>query len=519
MRATLWVLSVAAASPLVAQSRHWTERERVIVTEFRRVQAVAASDIRVFVVTAEGLGLYDRRFQRWEAPVTQAEGFPREPVLAALADPADDAVWLGTPSGLLLYRPLFRQFESYIIPGGVRGFAYDRGDPFRGIYLRTASGWEFLPRGSFMPGREPLPPPGRRGGTISVEEVLAREPVVEAMRAAVLVDDRLRTLRWTAAAAVPNTDEYYLGTDDGGVVRFDALSARFEPLPFGLLSPGAGAVLAVPGGVWVGTDGRGARGGLTFVSDDLQRYGYEEGPRGTSFGGFAVRALMIRGREIWAATEAGVARVVPEREFRRLSRANGLPDDDVYALAQGPSGVWIGTAVGLGFLADGDDEVHWSGGPPVPVLTLSAARDTAWVGMTAGLGLVTPGGDILVPRGWDSVPEMREAIVAVTRVADTLVAATVDRILWKAPGDGWRVERSVGPHAGAIYALAPDQGGVWVGGRNALVRFGFLASDLRVFRVPGDIPGPIRGISVDPRYLWLATEGGLVRFERSALTP
>jgi ligand-binding sensor domain-containing protein len=510
---------LATAAPLAAQSRNWTERERIIITEFRQVRAVAASDVRVFVVTADGLGLYDRRFQKWEAPVTHTEGFPREPVVAALADPADDAVWLGTMSGLYLYRPLFRQFERFIIPGGVRGFAYDRGDPFRGIYLRTAGGWEFLSRGSFMPNREPLPPAGRRVGPLTIEDVMAREPMVEAMRAAVLVDERLRTLSWTAAAVVPGTDEYYLGTNDGGVMRFDALSARFEPMPFGLLSPGAGAVLAVPGGVWVGTDGRGRRGGLTFVSDDLQRYAYEEGPRGTAFGGFAVRALMARGREIWAATEAGIARVVPDREFGRLSRVNGLPDDDTYSLAQGPSGVWIGTAMGLGFLAEGEDEVHQSAGPPVPVLALSAARDTAWVGMTAGLGVVVPGGDILVPHGWDSIPEMREAIVAVTRVADTVVAATTDRILWKPPGGGWRVERSVGPHVGVIYALAADQGGVWVGGRNALVRFGFAGSDLHVFRVPGDIPGPIRGISVDQRYLWLGTEGGLVRFDRAALTP
>jgi ligand-binding sensor domain-containing protein len=519
MHSALWAAVLATAAPLAAQSRPWTERERVIVSDFRQVRAVAASDARVFVATTTGLGLYDRRFRRWDAPITLAEGYPREPVLAALADPADDAVWLGTAAGLVRYRPLFRQFETFVVPGGVRGFVYDRDDPFRGIYLRTAAGWEFLWRGAFAPSPEPLPPPQRRVGTLSVEALMARDPLVDAMRAAVLVDERLRTTSYTAAAAVPGTDEYYLGTNDAGVVRFDALMVSFEPLPFGLLSPGAGAVIGVPDGVWVGTDGRGSRAGLTFVSQDLQQYAYEEGPRGTSFGGFAVRALLARGGEIWSATERGVVRVIPNGETRRLTTVNGLPNNETFALAQGPSGVWIGTAAGLGFAADGGDEVHASAGPPVPVLALSAARDTVWVGMTVGLGLALPGGDILIPPGWESVPELREAIVAVTRVADTLVAATADRLLWKPPGGDWRVEPVVGSLVGVIYALAPDAGGVWVGGRNALVRFGFAASDVRVFRVPGDVPGLVRGIASDRQYLWVATEGGLVRFERSALYP
>lgn len=520
MRGTALAAAVlGVASPLRAQTRAWNERERVIVSDFTVVTALAASEARVYVATTGGLGLYDRRFRQWDPPVTPAEGYPTEPVLAAIADPADDAVWLGTVTGVVLYRAFSRQFERIVIPGGVRDFLYDRGDPFRGVYARTSSGWMFLPRGGFIPAPEPLPPAGRRAGSLSVEDVMRREPAVDALRAGVLTDDRLRTYRYTAAAVVPNTDEYYLGTDGGGVIRFDALSARFEPLPFGLLATGAGAVVAVPGGVWVGSDARSARAGLTFVGEDLQRYAYEEGPRGTGFGGRVVRALLVRGREIWAGTDRGIVRVLPERETRRLTTADGLPDDETFALAQGPAGVWIGTAFGLGFLPADGEAVRAPAGPRAPVLALVAARDTAWVGMTVGLGVAVPDGDVRVARGWDSVPELRQAIVAVTRVADTLVAATVDRLLWRSPGGPWRVEPVAVTAVGAIYALAPDAGGVWVGGQGGLARFGFAASDVRAYQVPGDLPGPVRGIAGDRRYLWVATEAGLVRFERSALEP
>jgi ligand-binding sensor domain-containing protein len=511
--------ALAIGLPLAAQSRVWTERERVIVSDFTEVRALAASDARVYVATATGLGLYDRRFRRWEPPVVVADGYPTEPVIAAFADPADDAVWLGTATAALLYRPILRRFERFPLPGGAREFFYDRDDPFRGMYVLTVGGWEFLPRGGFATMREPLPPAGRRVRSLTLESVMARQPVVDAMRAGVLVDERLRTMRYTAAAIVPGTDEYYLGTDRGGVVRFDALMARFEPLPFGLLGQGVGAVVAVPGGVWVGTDARTQRTGLTFVGEDLQEYRYEEGPPGTAFGGRAVRALLPRGREIWAATDRGIVRVTPNGETRRLTTADGLPDDETYALAQGPSGVWIGTAFGLGFFAADGDAVRAADRTAVPVLALSAARDTVWVGTTGGLGMATPGSELFLAPGVDTLLELRSAIVAVTLVADTVVAASVDHLFWRPPGGAWRVVSAVVSQLGSVHALLPDAGGVWVGGRDGLLRYGFAASDVRLFRAPGDVPGAVLGLAADQRYLWVATEAGLVRFDRSAIAP
>jgi hypothetical protein len=43
--------------------------------------------------------------------------------------------------------------------------------------------------------------------------------------------------------------------------------------------------------------------------------------------------------------------------------------------------------------------------------------------------------------------------------------------------------------------------------------------DFRVFNAPGDVPGPVWALAVDQRYVWAATEAGLVRFEKRALIP
>ncbi len=520
MRALVATLGVLAlGGTLEAQTRLWREDERVIVADFTVVQALAASDALLFVATAHGLGTYDHRFRRWAAPVTATEGYPREPVLAALADPADDAVWLGTATGALRYRPIFRQFESVLVPGGVRDFLYDRDDPFRGLYLLTSTGWQFLARGAFGPTPAPLPPPERRVATLRVEEVLARTPMVDAMQGSILLDERLRRFRYTSAAAVPTTEEIFLGTNGLGVIHVDPLVARLEALPFGLLATGAGAVVGGGDGVWVGSDDPGSRAGLTFVSDDLQRYEYVEGPRATGFGASAVRALLARGRDLWAATDRGIVLVKSNGDVLRLDTGSGLPDRQALALAAGPSGVWVGTARGLAFVPSDSLRARMPAGPAAPVLALAARGDTVWVGSTVGLGLAVPGDDVFVAPGGDTLPELREPIVALALVGDTLVAAVQDRLLWRAGAGPWHVERRLSGELGMLTALAADTGGVWVGGDRGLGRFGFVAREFHVWPSPGDVPGPVRGIAVTARHVWVATAEGLVRFTRRTLVP
>jgi ligand-binding sensor domain-containing protein len=515
----LLVALAAVAEPAAAQgSRLWRPEERIVVSDFTVVDAVAASDAYVFVATANGLGLYDRRFRRWEPPRSIADGYPAEPVVAALADPADESLWLATALGLVHYRPVFREFERIAAGGGVRELMYDREDPFSGLYLRDATGWRFLQRGSMIPGPAlRLPPVSRRVGSLSVDRLMSQQPTVDAMSGMILTDERLRTFAYTSAVEVPLTEEYYLGTNGLGLIQYDVLVAQFNRLPFGLLAQGVGAVTVVPGGVWVGTDHRSRRQGFTFVGEDLQRFEYEEGPRATGLGITGVRAMIGRGRDIWAATNAGVVVFQPGGYTRTLRTVQGLPDEETFALAQGPSGVWVGTAFGLALVSD-DQTITRIGRTPVPVLALSAARDSVWVGTTDGLAFATPGGDLLIPPDVAANPDLRVAIVAIAQVADTLVVASVDRIMWRAAGE-WLIERVISPEIGSIFALAPDSGGVWLGGARGISFYRFATREFRSYLTPGDVPGPVHDVAVSGDYLWVGTEEGLVRFTKSALIP
>src|SRR5207245_8935839 len=106
------VSSALLLALLVTQSSHWRPEERAFVSDFSVVTAVAASPFTLYAATTHGLLIYDRRTQHWALPVTTLDGYPSERVRTALADPVDDAVWLGTSSGWARDDANIRRWDS-----------------------------------------------------------------------------------------------------------------------------------------------------------------------------------------------------------------------------------------------------------------------------------------------------------------------------------------------------------------------------------------------------------------------
>ncbi|UCF41442.1 MAG: hypothetical protein JSW43_03670 [Gemmatimonadota bacterium] len=513
------VAAWACAQPLQAQggSRLWRPEERVVISDFSVVQALAVSEELLYAATTGGLVIFDRRFGRWEPPVTGLDGYPPEPVRVALVDPVDRSVWLGTDQRLVHYVPTLRRFETIPVVGGVRGLMLDRRDPFAGMWVGTRAGWEFLPYGGIMlttATRSPADPVR----PLTVDAALARAPYLATRAADILTDERLRRYRYTAAALAPDTDEMFLGTDGLGLLQVDPGTTEARRLAFGLLAPSASGVVAVPGGVWTGTPEGTSRAGFTFVGDDLQRFAYDEGPRGAGYAFRRVFDLAWSEGVLWAATDGGVVRRAGESPGELLYRYEGVERDVVFALTKGGTGVWAGTQQGLVWVDDGGG-VRRVDNPRVgPILAVAASGDTLWIGGSRGLGVAWSGSDtIYVPRGTDRYPELGNRIVAVAVLGDTLFAATAARLLWRAPGEEWVVERPLGGDLGNVTVLLGDEGGVWVGGTNGLAFYRPRTRDFLLLNQPGDLPGMVRDMAADATYLWVAATGGLVRFEKEAL--
>jgi len=518
--AVLVLLTSVLSVSLSAQTRLWRPDERVLLSDFSWVTAVAASNWRVYAATRHGLLIYDRGAQAWRAPVTALDGYPASLALVALADVTGNAVWLGLTDGWARYDEDLNRWERGYVAGGVRGLMLDNQDLAGGVYLRGPSGWAHLSRGALSPDPGParLPPGNARVTTIDPETALQQSPSASAFRSLMLTDRRLQSHRFTAASNAPLQHELYLGTDGIGLIKMEDISGQWDVLSYGLLQSRADAVAAGARGVWVaGTAYGGERRGLTWLPEDLSTTTYLESAVG--FGSAEVRRMLGVGDVMWVATNAGLFRVRTSGagDMRRFDLGSGLASEDVRCLAPAPDGVWVGTAHGLSIVT-ADDRVTNFGSGGTTILSLLQVRESLWVGSAAGLALLAPGEN--APRFVDADAALRSPIVALARVGDTLVAATADQLAWRDPAGGqWTLMRPGASSVGAITVLAADQGGVWVGGSIGLAFWSIGRSTFRSLRVPGDLPATIRDLIALPPYVWVATDSGLVRLRRDAVRP
>jgi len=509
------LLSIVPSFHLSGQ--RWRPEDRALISDFSYIEAVAVSPFTVFAATTHGLTIYDRQARTWRLPVTALDGYPAARVRVALADGVGDAVWLGTADGWARYDATVRTWEQGFVPGGVVNLMFDARDPAGGIFVQSAIGWGFLPRGALIPTQDrPLPPPGQRIEPLDPRAALDQAPMADAMRALILTDPRLRSFRFTAAARSPDRSELFLGSDGMGLVRIDPMTGEWSRLTFGLLATRAGAVATAPwggGGAWVASAGRvGERRGLTWVAADLSADTAIEGAGTLGFPCVEGRRLIASGRSLWLACERGVVRIEAAG-----SRIKLFELDNPLALAPAPDGVWVGTARGL-FVVTTEEKVVPIGPLRQPVLSLVAVRESLWVGTSGdGLGLVVPGTtEVIAPPDVVDQPALRAPIVALALVRDTLVVITPDQFAWRDPATRrWTLQRARA-ELGRVTALAGDAGGVWIGGTNGLAFWDLPHTTFRTLAVPLDLPSAVRDVAVDRSYVWVATDSGLVRLARDA---
>jgi ligand-binding sensor domain-containing protein len=513
----LW--GATAADAQVVPSR-WRPDEMVVIGDCSVVLAVGAGSDLVYAVTTTGIGLFDARFDRWELPVRISAALLPPMGAPALVDPVDRSLWVGGQSGLLHYDPRLEVTETVAVPGGAYDLMFDRDDTFSGLYVRSRIGWHLVARGSgFLSDVTSLPPPDRQIRAPRIEEMQRTLPGLAA-RSLAPSDARLRSYRFTAGGEIRATGDVFVGTDGMGLLRLDPVTQALEPVPFGLVGTQALAVAVTSDGVVVGSGARDARRGFTWVSADLQRFRQDEGPPATGFRFTNVLDLAGTELDLWAATDRGVWRV--GADGRAVREASALVGDAevAYAVAQVPGGAWVGTERGLFFVDEAGESRRVDAQVREPVLAILPRSDTVWVGVMRGLGFVPPGGDeVLVPGQVADEPWLRDPVVALASAGAALVAATEERVAWRDSAGAWTVERAIRGEVGRIVALQGDAGGVWILGTSGLARFrpGGVAFQVQVQQA--DLPGLPRDLAVDDRYLWIATDGGLVRMDRRVLAP
>ncbi|MFL5577882.1 MAG: hypothetical protein ACJ79S_18155 [Gemmatimonadaceae bacterium] len=516
--------------------------DRVVVSTYDEVLGVAASRRLVFVLAPRGLGIYDRTFDAWRPPLAAGADLPQGRPTALAADPTSDAVWVGGVGSVTYYQPLTDYATRSSVPGVVDLIAFDRGNP-GDAYVRASGQWSRVSSTGFVtplgPGQLPL------ASALEIPETLrdiAREfPSLESFAPLLTRDAQLRSWPVSAAAKSPDrASELWLGTLGNGLYRVDPSFNQSRHLPFGLLDPGAGALALAADGVWVAALGEGvgggARGGLTFASDDLQRWRWLEPPRSTPLVGARAYDLDVRGDVAWIATDRGLARVATRSgggdagevgDFVVLTAIDGLPSDAALAVAARPGGAWVGTPRGVVYVADQASDGRRGARPRVgPVLASGAAvrallatGDTLWVGSDFGLLLVPPGDSARVVRATAQGSDARlgRRIVALAASDTEVAVATPDAVL--------RIHRPTGralppiegaalASLGGIRALAMDARTLWAAGPRGVVVLRRAGGAPRFLAVPGDLPAEAFDVALGSDYAWVATRDGVVRLRR-----
>lgn len=510
-----------ASSPAAAQSftRDWRPDQRTVIGDFSRVNAIATSAERVYFVSPSALLIWNPQFRRWEGSFDPPEPALLTRVFAALADPLDNSLWMARQNGWVHYQPDLQLWDQGAVPDGVLTIAFDQHNPGAGLYFRTRNGWQQLPRGGGVP--LPSPAPVRPLAPATVEQAVRSNPALQANAAAILTDNRLRSVRYTAAARSFDNRGWYLGTSGIGALYADDAAAIPERLTFGLPSDQVGAVFGWPGGVWASTSRtQFAEASLTFVASDLAEFRSFPGPSaiGTPFD--QVRELAGQGKSIWAATNRGVARLNPvEGRIAMVDEGRGLPDARVYSIVSRGGRITVGTERGVARIGDSLDVTRIAPAYNDVAYAVFPAGDSTWVGTPSGIRLALPGmADLSRPQGLTS-PSLQVPVIDLTLVGDTLVALTHDSFLWRDPGTRrWALGPNLSALLGRLRRFAVDGPGFWLAGERGLGYARLTAPPLRTLR-DGDLPGVINDLTVDGNYLWVGTDRGLVRFRLSDIRP
>lgn len=464
------VVSVRTAA---GQAGIWREDDRIVISSFNDVAAIAFDGRRVFAATRNGLEMYDAIARRWLMPSTLEDGYPVfERPSATAYDQSQGGLWLATASGNLY------------------------------LWSELSGRWDFRAPGS-------APADLFRASRVPDNDVAWR-----VLRGTVTLDPHGR--RWPLSAVVPadRPGTYWAGTAGGNILLADSRNLSSEWLPFGTLAQGVSSIAVTEqGGVWLGGDGLGPRDGLTHVDSALQNW--------TNYESYSSRAprravhCILPGDTTWVAAGDGVyVLAAGARAWQRIDDREGLPSTNVRVIARTKAGVWAGTQQGLALIDPAASRGVWRGMEGVRINGLAERNDTLWIASSNGLWIAVAdasGVRVLAAPGRDAVLQLRTQVAAVARAGRNIAVLASDGVYFF--DQQWSdVVRNVMPAGARPHDLRGDAHGLFILGSSGVAEWDAETDNWIQLTVPADIPvGPVRDAVRVGEFVWVATPAGAVR--------
>src|SRR5262245_23474523 len=503
-RAGIALIALLYSSGVAAQSgRAWRPDDRVLVTSFADVGALARDSRRVYAATTGGLVSYDPMTRVWGLPLTLEDGYPANEIPSALAiDEASTDVWLGTAQGSIYrYRAVPPRWDQVGFALGGAVIAIVGGPSFQDdVYVQTASGWFRASRISI--GARPVLPGELPPAVIAAARAQrSLDPTLASFRATLGLDQRNR--RWPVTAAIPGftPETYFFGTRGAFFFGFDARRAAPEWFWYGSPARGVSAVAIANDAVWVGADGSGPREGLAQFSNDLQRWVLHDPQDGAPRG--PIMEIAASGDDVLAASRDGLYRY-HNRRWERLGY------EDATSVAASGTSLWVGTRRGLYLDNSGTPQQLLTG---TFVNRIRAFGADVWAATKEGMFHIVSSG-AGAPYQAQRIDEIGMGnFLDVVSVSDTIIAVGSEG-LWTKGATSWRgpLRLPLLAGLGRLLTVRADGAAVWIAGERGVARYTPASGEIISFLAPNDLPsGPVYDVAPAGNYVWLATPLGALR--------
>ena len=495
----------------------------MVIGSMLRIQAVASSFDRLFVVGGGQVMYQDQGRPGWQGPFDAPVDAEFLDARGSVVDPLDRSLWVITGSGWLRYDPTLDHWDRGFAGGQILEAGIDRGRPIDGIYLRLATGWMVATRGGGIvtPAAEP-PRPGQLIDIGTLTDLARSNPQIGGLLTGTIMAPGLRPVRLNAAAPAADQSGWWLGTDGAGLLWLPFGSPIPERRPWGLPGLEVGGVFAVPGGAWAVTDQTAdGTAALVFVPEALDQFDWFFGDRVFGHPFRQVRVVRAVDSLVWLGTDQGAMAFTRRGErVRSIDERDGLADRRILSIAARRGRIVLGTAAGIAEVTD-SGAARLAPDFVAPALALAISGDTTWVGTTLGLFATLPGmASIRQAPGWETAELLSTPVTGLLWRGDTLVALTDRAVVWRDPATGrWTAGPDIGVRLGRTHAIADGRDGVWIAGALGL-GFARLNGPIERMLATGDaLPGEAWDVSIDGDRIWVATPNGLVRFRRQAVEP
>jgi hypothetical protein len=318
--------------------------------DFRYVNYIATSMTKVYFATSNGIIIYNKTRQQWEAPMTGIEGISDAEVKRIWVDRFDQQLYAETVSGNFNY-----------------DFTFERWLPVDRVPAIDT------PDKHIAPPTAMFPPPGYNYNGSGQ-----------------LIDPSARTYSFSDVVD-DGSGDLWLGIWGYGTAHANSTGLNIQLLPYGLIQNPAYALhvdldstLMVAGPMLSSR-----RTGITFLDRKNNRFSYLETGISGDFPPVDINCLESDSTYFYAGTPQGIYIInrTNHQVSDRIDRRNGLSDDNIVSLLRSGDSLFVGTTSGLTLLTHQHDSISYIGRQQFfnqTIYDLEIVDDYLWIASSVG---------------------------------------------------------------------------------------------------------------------------------------